>query len=344
MKKIVIVGGGFAGAYCAKKLEKDFDVILIDTKDYFEFTPSVLRTIVKPAHIRKIQVLHSRYLHRAKLVREEVNLITKENVKTKSKTIFYDYLIIASGSTYHCPIKEKNIIIATRANELRNYADKLRAAEKVLIIGGGLVGVELAAEIVTAYPLKKVTIVHSKEELIERNPAKARAYAQRFLEKHGVQFVFRERVIKHRAEIYFTDRGRKLSSDLAFLCTGIIPNYKYLEGYCSTSLNERHNLCVNSHLQVQSYSHVFAAGDITSIAEEKTAQNAEKQAEIVVKNIYHEENGELLEEYISGFGAIVISLGKLNGILIYKNKVWKGIIPGILKSMIEWKTMRRYRS
>ena len=32
MKKIVIIGGGFAGSYCAKNLEKDFDVTLIDTK------------------------------------------------------------------------------------------------------------------------------------------------------------------------------------------------------------------------------------------------------------------------------------------------------------------------
>jgi NADH dehydrogenase FAD-containing subunit len=34
----------------AKALEGSFRVTLIDNKDYFEFTPSVLRTIVEPKH------------------------------------------------------------------------------------------------------------------------------------------------------------------------------------------------------------------------------------------------------------------------------------------------------
>ncbi len=57
MKRVVIVGGGFAGAYVARNLEKKFDVVLIDTKDYFEFTPSILRTIINPDHAKKIQAM-----------------------------------------------------------------------------------------------------------------------------------------------------------------------------------------------------------------------------------------------------------------------------------------------
>ncbi len=342
MKKIVIIGGGFAGALAAYKLEKDFDVILIDTKDYFEFTPSILRTIIEPAHLKKIQVRHSHYLHRAQLWQEEVTSITEKNAKTASKTILYDYLIIASGSTYHSPIKEKKVVFAARADELRDYAQRLSAAENVLIIGGGLVGVELAAEIITAYPKKKVTIVHAKRALIERSPMKAREYAQRFLEHKGVKIIFNERVVSSNNGS-ITDKGNRWIADLTFLCTGIKPNYKFMEHSCSTSLNERRNICVNTFLQVQGFQHIFAAGDITNIAEEKTAQNAEKQAEIVVKNIYHLENEETLEEYTSSPRVMVISLGKWDGMLIYKNFVLTGIIPGILKTIIEWKTIRRYR-
>ena len=42
MKKLIILGGGFAGAKIAKALENIYDVILIDSKDYFEFTPGIL--------------------------------------------------------------------------------------------------------------------------------------------------------------------------------------------------------------------------------------------------------------------------------------------------------------
>ena len=62
MKKVVIIGGGFAGSTVAKKLQNYFDVTLIDGEDYFEFTPGVLRVIVKPKHFAKIQVPHKEYL------------------------------------------------------------------------------------------------------------------------------------------------------------------------------------------------------------------------------------------------------------------------------------------
>lgn len=339
MKKVIVIGGGFAGAYCARKLEKNFEVTLIDTKDYFEFTPSVLRTLVEPEHAGKIEVCHQKYLPQAAVLKDEVISITEHGVKTKSKNLPYDYLIIAAGSRYNLPIKEKNMILADRGEELRQYSQKLSKANTILIIGGGLVGVELAAEICTTYPDKKVMIVHAHSELIERNSERARQYARQFLEKKDVEFLFNERVVSHKKSVYVTDKKTSISCDLAFLCTGIVPNYEALQ---NLPLTAKKYLQVDGYLQVLGYSSIFAAGDITSLAEEKTAQNAEKQAEIVVKNIYHLEKKEPLESYRSKPRVMVISLGKWKGILVYKNFVLKGIIPGILKRLIEWKTIRKY--
>jgi len=88
MKKVVIIGGGFAGATAAQGLEKKFEVILIDNKDYFEFTPSVLRTIVEPDHIKKVQVLHRHYLKCAKIIKGRVKRITERIVLVNDKKIF----------------------------------------------------------------------------------------------------------------------------------------------------------------------------------------------------------------------------------------------------------------
>ncbi|MDP3734270.1 MAG: FAD-dependent oxidoreductase [Nanoarchaeota archaeon] len=343
MKKVVIIGGGFAGSYAAKKLQRDFDVTLIDTKDYFEFTPSILRTIVEPKHIKKIQVLHRHYLPHARIVTAEVNDVTTTDVLTTKQKIAYDYLIISSGSSYTTPIKEKNTVIANRAATLRNYTHILTKAKKVLIIGGGLVGVELAAEIVDCYPGKEVTIIHAHENLITRHHPKAVRHAQRFLQQKGVTIIYNQRMVENKDGYCFTNKGVCIEHDIIFICTGIKANSSFLHHNFSAIVNQKQQLKVNNYLQVLNYQTIFAAGDITDRKEEKTAQNAEMQAALIVRNIFHVERKEKLEQYHSAERPMVISLGKRNGIFTYKNIVITGIIPAFLKTMIEWKTMRRYK-
>ena len=45
---VVIVGASFAGLWAQRALSSRFDVTLIDLKDYFEYTPGVLRLVVEP--------------------------------------------------------------------------------------------------------------------------------------------------------------------------------------------------------------------------------------------------------------------------------------------------------
>ena len=341
-KRVVIIGGGFAGSTAARKLEDDFNVTLIDTKDYFEFTPSVLRTIVEPEHIQKIQSLHKSYLNRAVIVKGNVKEVNKKYAMVSKNKFPYDYLVICSGSEYNLPMKGKSTVTAARADVFAKYAKKLKESNSVLIIGGGLVGVELAAEIIEKYPEKKVTIAHGINELIERNPKKAREYAKKFLEKRKVKLIFNEFVIKNKGNTYITDKKTEIKADLAFLCTGIKPNYRCMSKSLSYCLNQGKAIIVNEYLQAKGFSNVFAAGDITDVKEEKTAQNAEKQAEVVVKNIMNLKNGKKMEEYKSKPRVMVISLGKWHGILVYKNFVLTGLIPGILKGLIEWKEMSKY--
>ena len=76
MKRVVIIGGGFAGSTVAMKLQSDFNVTLIDDKDYFEYTPGVLRAIVEPAHANKLQAIHDGYLKKAKVLNCKVDSIS----------------------------------------------------------------------------------------------------------------------------------------------------------------------------------------------------------------------------------------------------------------------------
>ena len=49
-KKVVVVGGGFAGRRAYQLLASDFDTQLVDAKGYYEYTPANLRCLVEPEH------------------------------------------------------------------------------------------------------------------------------------------------------------------------------------------------------------------------------------------------------------------------------------------------------
>ena len=94
---------------------------------------------------------------------------------------------------------------------------------------------------------------------------------------------------------------------------------------------------------MERHPHIFVAGDVTAIHEEKTAQSAEKAGEVIVHNINAMEKGQELEDYHWGPKPMIISLGKKKGILTYKTFSWAGRIPGFIKTWVEWRTMFRYR-
>ncbi len=342
MKKVVVIGGGFAGTYLAKSLENIFSVTLIDTKDYFEFTPSILKTIVNTSQRRKIQILHSHYLHKTSLIHGEVTSFTSQEVILKNKKISFDYLFVCTGSGYHSPIKGSNIVLPNRARDLRKAHAQLEDAKTVLIVGGGLVGVELAAEIAGSYFEKKIVFVHAGKTLLERNPERVQKYAFDYLKKRGVRILLGEFVFSKGKE-FVTKNGKKINTDICFFCTGISPNTSLFQKNFFKALNLEKFVHVKETLQLVNYPHIFVVGDLNDIPEEKTAQGAEKQARVAAYNVFALESGKELHSYFPTPKVMVISLGKWNGIFIYKNFILFGIIPALLKKLVEWKTIARYR-
>ncbi len=341
MKKLIIIGGGFAGIAVAKHLENDFAVTLIDLTDYFEFTPGILRTLVEPEHLAKIHFHYSSYLEKSRLITGEVKKICDHQVWVNDQVLDFDYLLISSGSSYESPIKE-GVVITARAKNLIESNQKLEGAKKVLIVGGGLVGVELAGEIIERYPTKDLTIIHGAERLMERQPPKASRFAQKFLTKRGVKILVGEFVTKDEAGYFYTNKGTKLKPDLILLCTGIKPNVNFARE-CFAQEIEGKGFVTNEFLQLVDWPNIFVAGDATAIPEEKTAQNAQAHAKVIIKNIRRLEQGRPLVRYRSRKRLMVISLGKAQGIFTYGNFVWTGFLPGLLKSLIEIREMMSYK-
>ena len=98
------------------------------------------------------------------------------------RAIEYDYLLLGSGSSYAAPIKPApaTATLAGRRAELDAQHVQLRAARTVLIVGGGLVGVELAGELLHFCPwLHRVTVTDMSPEVCAALPAPCSAVPQK---------------------------------------------------------------------------------------------------------------------------------------------------------------------
>ncbi len=346
LRKLVILGGGFCGALIAKNLDnrRKMDATLIDKKNFFEYTPAVHRAIFKLDYQSKITVPFSNFLKHISVVTDDLIQATPQFVETRKEKFHYDLLVVSTGIDYPIFLENKNnVFTLTCCLDARVIHDKICNASRIIVIGGGLIGTEIAGELVTKSSKKEVVIVHPHDRLIERNPARASRYAQKFLEKHGAQIIFGETIVDHENGTFVTDKGKKIEADVAVWCGGIKCNPWFVKNFPKTIFTDRNALKVNEYLQLDAYPNIFVGGDINSVREEKTAANAERHARLIVENIDRTLKNKPLVPYKESKGPLVISLGDRDGVIVFRKLVLTGLLPGIIKHLIAWWVLRQYK-
>ena len=118
---------------------------------------------------------------------------------------------------------------AERANDIAKSSAELAAARDVLIIGGGVVGVELAAEIALRQRHVRVTVADVSPRLLATLPPVAGEKAAAMLKKAGVRLLLGAPLTgvtggdETRCE-YTTPGGDAVAADVVYLCVGARPN------------------------------------------------------------------------------------------------------------------------
>jgi len=366
-KRVVIVGGGFAGRRAQRLLEKNFDTTLIDAKGFFEYTPAALRCMVKPSHASRATLPQPRGTVTGTVVDVQpgINDQPGEVLLGDGRKFSFDYCLIATGSSYTTPIRPDETLpsdVKERRAQFEAAQNEISAAGSVVVVGGGTVGVELAAEIIGQWPNKSVTLVASQERLLDRMPIAASVYANKWLSARGVSLVLGERVTDWgeahepsigkamRTRTLVTDQGREIQADLVYKCLGFRPCGAVASaGLCASDWESgskpRGAIPVNSFLQVEGCSNVFAVGDCCSSPEEKNALNADLAATCASQNILRKSRGESdLLRFPGGVchGAprvpdlVCVSLAASHGILQFNRLVVAGRLPALAKWIIEF--------
>lgn len=333
-KKVVVVGGGVGGSLATYLLQDLADVVLIDTKEYFEIPWSNLRCMVEPSFADRCLMNHSEYAPRAQIVVGTATEVNESEVRTaEGHRVPYDYLIIATGHL------EPGIV--TKNEKLAYYEseyEKIKSSSSVLIVGGGPTGVELAGEVAVDFPDKKVTLVHRGPRLMEFTGEKASKKTLNWLVSKKVEVVLGQSINLDSISdgVYQTSSGETVAADCVFNCTGKRLASSWLEKTIfKNGLDSQGRLMVDAHLRVKGYTNVFAIGDITDVPEIKQGYLAQFHAHLIAKNLKLLLNGgneKKMGKYKPGWPIAIVSLGRHEGVVQIFFFAILGKFPGKVKS------------
>ena len=291
---VVVVGGGYGGVNVAKLLDDVADVTLVEPKDAFVHNVASLRALVDPSWLPRIYLPYDGLLAAGRVVRDRAVAVESGRVTLASGAEMHaDYIVLATGSAYPFPAKNDVESIAAAQDKVRAAHAALAAAARVLLVGAGPVGIELAGEIKAVWPAKHVTLLDVADDVLgARFRSDLKAELRRQLSEIGVELLLasplREDPPTAPGDLQnftvVTQAGVKVTADVWFRCYGVTPVSDYLAGDLAAARRADGFIEVSPCLQVAGQDHVFAIGDVCA-ADHKMAGIASRQAQLVAGNI-----------------------------------------------------------
>ncbi|KAG1364466.1 apoptosis-inducing factor 2 [Cocos nucifera] len=324
--RVVVVGGGVAGALLAKNMQFHADVVLIDPKEYFEISWAQLRSMVQPSFAERSVINHTDYLTNGRIITSSaVNVTEAELKKPDNKEPRSDPHFSHLNDRHFGSSKD---------------SQKIKSSRSVLIIGGGPTGVELAGEIAVDHPEKKVTLVHKGSRLLEFIGLKASKKAMDWLTSKNVEVLLGQSIdldsVSEADGVYTTSAGEKITADCHFVCVAKPLGSSWLQkSVLEDSLDQKGRLLVDENLQVRGHKNIFAIGDITDVPEIKQGFLAQKHAMVVVKNLKQLIKGagkNKLATYKPSSAIAIVSLGRKEAVAQLPFITVIGCLPGTVKS------------
>jgi NADH dehydrogenase FAD-containing subunit len=320
---VVVVGGGYGGVNVARALDDHAHVTLVEPKDAFVHNVAALRALVDPDWLPRIFLPYDHLLAHGTVLRDWAVLVDAGHVVLASgHRLTPDVIVLATGSSYPFPAKSDQPNTGDAIARYRAAHADLSHAARVMLLGAGAVGLELAGEIAAAWPDKHLVLVDPAEQILPGPyDQRLRDELNRQLDGLGVERVLGTALVdvpdtgpgEDGAFTVVTTTGTRIEADIWFRCYGITPVTGYLADDLAAARTPDGYLEVTPELRVVGFDRVYALGDIAAIDVNK-AGVASRQAAVVAMNIRAQLAGTGEHTtYIPGPPVIILPLGPTGG-------------------------------
>jgi NADH dehydrogenase len=265
-RRLLILGGGFAGLDVARSIGRSraargyWDTLLVDKENFFQFNPLLPAVAVGAVETRHIvyplrEMARRRHLRFQKNKVIRIDLAARRVLLHNSLTEAFDTLVIALGSVtnyYDVPGAAEHtrpfktvvdaMTLRARVVELFEMAEQAATLEQrrrlltFAIVGGGVTGTEVAAELIEMavetllprYPSLHasdltVTVVEGGDRVVATARPEHSAYVHRHLERRGVRVRVNAAVTRAEPKRIFLSGGGALDAFTIIWTAGVCP-------------------------------------------------------------------------------------------------------------------------
>jgi len=292
-RRVLIVGGQFTGNFSARDLKKHFHVTVVDAKEFFEYTPGVLRAFVKPAHFDALSFTLQPVLERkigVKFIWGEVLNVDAMAKKATIQPMFspegmldevgFDYCLLCNGCnfnpihkwgeslwfpTVHAKARpegswahiDERFIEGRRRHILEEYHtiasfNNAGDANKVLVVGAGFIGVELATEIEYFFPEIKLTIIDFLTRCLGPLPDSAAEYCSEYMHAAGIKEFYGKKYNPDDKK-FWDDIELPNKANKEYICVGVKSSNYFMDKSVLSDKGPGGGgwIHMNEHLQVE---------------------------------------------------------------------------------------------
>lgn len=277
--RIIIAGGGAAGASCAarlRRLNEEAEIVILEKTDEISIANCGLPYYCSDVISDREKMLVSNPSVFKNLLNVEVRLnseLTAINREEKFVTVNNDYkleydkLVLALGAT---PLKPPiSGIDSPKIFTVRTLADadkikdfvRINKVENAVVVGGGFIGVEMAENFV--HLGLNASIVELSNQLLAPIDLDMAAFVHNQARDNGVNLILSDGVKSFESNEILLNSGTKIPYDIAILSIGVKPETVVAKD-AGLTIGSRGGIVVNEFMQTND-ENIYAAGDSVEI-------------------------------------------------------------------------------